>query len=41
MFKLYGVKIDSDYQTIIEKLVEYIKICSFICKYKLIIFVNL
>ena len=26
---------------IIKRLFEYIKICSFICKYKLIIFVNL
>lgn len=41
MFKIYGVKIDTQFSNIIEKIIEYVKVCSFICKYKLIIFVNL
>lgn len=40
-FKLYGLKIDESYETLLEKLIEYIKILSDLCGIHLVCFVNI
>lgn len=41
LFKLYDVRIENNYETLIEKLIEYVKISSILCNIKVIVFVNL
>lgn len=41
LFKLYGVKIAREYDSLLEKLVEYVKIMASLCNVKVICFVNL
>lgn len=41
LFKLYNVKIDISDNTLIENIVEYIKVLSFLCKINVVIFINL
>lgn len=41
LFKLYDVKIDSKYERLIEKLIEYIKVLTCLCKVKVLCIVNI
>ena len=41
LFKLYGVKITKDYSSLLEKLIEYIKIMATLCGVRVICLVNI
>lgn len=41
LFKLYNVKLEEDYDSLIEKLTEYLKVLVLLRSIKLVVFVNL
>ena len=41
LLKIYGVKIESIYETLLERIIEYIKVMSQICNIKIFVFVDL
>lgn len=41
LFKMVGIKIDEEYDSLLSKLVEYMKIISKLCKIKILILVNI
>lgn len=41
MVKLFGVKIEESYSTLVERLIEYIKLLSQLCGYPVFVFVNI
>lgn len=41
LFKLYNVKIEVESSSLLEKIIEYIKLLSFLCKTKIVVFLNL
>ena len=41
LFKLYQLKIDKEYASLLEKLIEYIRIMSYICRCRILCLVNI
>lgn len=41
LFKLFNVRIEVNNSTLLEALVEYIKVLSFLCRMKVVVFLNL
>lgn len=41
LFKMYNVRIEVDDSTLLETLVEYIRVLSFLCQMKVVVFLNL